>query len=68
MYPELGRGAVIMTNGHIGDGLWHEIINSISVEYDLVQDLTLVYTLALLGLVIIVVIAAVWWRRRRQRA
>ena len=25
MYPELGRGAVVMTNSHVGDGLWNEI-------------------------------------------
>lgn len=64
MYPELGRGAVIMTSGHIGDGLWREILNSISVEYDLVSDLTLVYTLVVLGAVVAGVVALLWWRRR----
>ncbi len=64
VYPELGRGAVIMTNGHLGDGLRREILNSISVEYSLVSDLTLVYTLVVLGLVVVGVGALVWWRRR----
>jgi len=66
MYPELGRGAVIMTNGHLGDGLWREILNSISVEYGLVQDLTLVYAAILVGLSVAVIAAFVWLRRRRR--
>ena len=66
MYPELGRGAVIMTNGHVGDGLWREILNSISAEYGLVQDLTLVYTAVVLGLGAAGVAVFVWRRRRRS--
>lgn len=66
MYPQLGRGAVIMTNGQTGDGLWREILNSISVEYGLVQDLTLVYMAVVLGLGAAGVAVFVWRRRRRR--
>jgi CubicO group peptidase (beta-lactamase class C family) len=66
MYPELGRGAVIMTNGHVGEGLWREILNGISVEYDLVSDYTVEYTLAALGLLAVAVAAMIWRRRRRR--
>ncbi|MHC4134414.1 MAG: serine hydrolase domain-containing protein [Planctomycetota bacterium] len=68
MYPELGRGAVIMTSGHVGEGLWREILNGISVEYDLVSDYTVEYTLAALGLLAVAVAAMIWWRRRRRSA
>lgn len=68
IYPELGRGAVVVTNGHSGDGLWREILNSISVEYGLVKDLTLVYTLVLLGVIVAGVTALLWCRRRRRHA
>jgi CubicO group peptidase (beta-lactamase class C family) len=65
MYPELGRGAVIMTSGHVGEKLWREIVNSISVEYELLSDYTLEATLVALGL-IAVAVAAVLVRRRRR--
>ena len=68
MYPELGRGAVIMTNGHVGERLWREIINGISVEYDLVGDYSVEYMLAALGLLAVAVVALIWWRRRRRSA
>jgi hypothetical protein len=31
-YPERGQGLVIMTNGENGAALYHEILNSVSVE------------------------------------
>jgi len=67
MYPELGRGAVVMTNSDVGDGLWNEILHSISAEYDLVADYSVEYMLAALGLLAVVVVALIWWRRRRRR-
>jgi CubicO group peptidase (beta-lactamase class C family) len=66
MYPGLGRGAVIMTNGHAGDGLWREILNGISVEYELVPDFTVEAASAILLLLAVGVALFIRWRRRRR--
>ena len=66
MYPELGRGAVVMTSGHVGERLWREILNGISVEYDLTTDYTVEGMWAAVGLLAIAVVGIVWWRRRRK--
>jgi len=68
MYPKLGRGAVIMTSGHAGEKLWREILNGISVEYELVSNRTLEYTLAALALLATAVAAMIRWRRRLRPA
>ena len=64
-YPERGQGVVVMTNADSGDALWHEIVNSVSVEYGLVPDHTALYV----GITAAVLIAVpVFLLLRRKRA
>jgi CubicO group peptidase (beta-lactamase class C family) len=42
-YPLRGQGVIIMTNSDNGNGLWREILNSVSIEYGWVRDNTSLY-------------------------
>ena len=57
-YPLRGQGVVILTNGDQGETLWREILNSISIEYGWVSNLTLQYVLltAVLGFALLSII------------
>lgn len=66
-YPKRGQGVVILTNSDNGDGLWREILNSVSVEYGWVRNYNYL-TFGGVILIVIVLLGVLLLRRSKRRS
>jgi len=65
-YPKRGQGLVIMTNSEVGDALYNEILNSVTVEYGWVRDYTLLYV-GIVFLLVFGMVGLLFLRKKSSR-